>query len=55
MRRDTSYNALSLLNGNRRSTSISISEDEEDHRGTPDYIAPELLLNKPQNHLVEFW
>ena len=55
MRRDTSYNALSLLNGNRRSTSISISEDEEDHRGTPDYIAPELLLNKPHNHLVDFW
>ena len=29
------------------------SEDDEDHRGTPDYIAPELLLNKPHNHLVD--
>ena len=55
MRRDTSYNALSSLNGIRRSTSFSVSDDEEDYRGTPDYIAPELLLNKPHNHLVDFW
>ena len=56
MRRETSYAGLSTMNGIRNSSmSFSMSEDDEDHRGTPDYIAPELLLNKPHNHLVDFW
>jgi serine/threonine protein kinase len=55
MRRETSFAGLSTINGIRTSLSVSLSGDEEDHRGTPDYIAPELLLNKPHNHLVDFW